>query len=147
MKKIRALFLELPSSSPLPGGVNSLNRSTFSGVEKKERWMQGKKEFGDHGTSVNRVTQRTQRKTAMFLLFMASRQYDTFLHYVLFFQRTHCVGLYQQFQMNQYISQFLEFYKRKEKPLGRDFHHFCNFFNLHQVSLSVYFQIRHTNAT
>ena len=46
----------------------------FRGVEKKERWIDvGKKEFGDHGTSVNRVTQRTQRKTAMFLLFMASR--------------------------------------------------------------------------
>ena len=35
-EKIRALFLELPSSSPLTGGVNSLNRSTFSGVEKRE---------------------------------------------------------------------------------------------------------------
>ena len=70
MKKIRALFLELPSSFPLTGGVNSLNRSTFSGVEKREMDV-GKK--GDHGTSVNRVTQRTQRKTAMFLLFMASR--------------------------------------------------------------------------
>ena len=73
MKKIRALFLELPSSFPLAGGVNSLNRSTFSGVEKREMDVGEKKEFGDHGTYVNRVTQRTQRKTAMFLLFMASR--------------------------------------------------------------------------
>ena len=53
----------------------------------------------------------------------------------------------QQFQMNRQISQFLEFYRRKEKPLESDSNHFCNFFYLHQVSLSIYFQVGHTNAT
>ena len=47
--------------------------------------------------------------------------------------------LRQQFQMNRYISQFLEFYRRKEKLLGLDFNQFSNFFYLHQLALSIYF--------
>ena len=46
---------------------------------------------------------------------------------------------FQQFQMNRYISQFLEFYRRKEKLLGLDFNQFSNFFYLHQLALSIYF--------
>ena len=45
----------------------------------------------------------------------------------------------QQFQMNRYISQFLEFYWRKEKPLGLDFNQFSNLFYCHQLVLSIHF--------
>ena len=38
-----------------------------------------------------------------------------------------CSRAAQQFQMNRYISQFLEFYRRKEKPLGLDSNQFSNF--------------------
>ena len=44
----------------------------------------------------------------------------------------------QQFQMNRYILQSLEFYRRKEKLLGLDFNQFSNFFYLHQLDLSIY---------
>ena len=41
--------------------------------------------------------------------------------------------------MNRYISQFLEFYRRKEKPRGLDFDHFPEpLFYLNQLVLSVH---------
>ena len=49
--------------------------------------------------------------------------------------------------MNLYNSQFLEFYRRKEKPLGLDIQLFVNFFYTDQMVTSMLFQIRHTNFT
>ena len=49
--------------------------------------------------------------------------------------------------MNRYISQFLEFYRRKEKPLRLDIQLFVNFFYIDQMVTGMLFQIRHTNVT
>ena len=49
--------------------------------------------------------------------------------------------------MNLYNLQVLEFYWRKEKPLGLDIQLFVNFFYIDQMVTSMLFQIRHTNVT
>ena len=49
--------------------------------------------------------------------------------------------------MNLYNSQFLEFYRRKEKPLGLDIQLLATFFYTDQMVTSRLFQIRHTNVT
>ena len=49
--------------------------------------------------------------------------------------------------MSLYNSQFSEFYRRKEKPLGLDIQPFVNFFYIDQMVTSMLFQIRQTNVT